>query len=86
MRKLLGAGLAMAVVSLGALQGCAATVENSGQRAERDEGTIITGSRIPRRDKGGPSSAVTIIEGGNMDSGLRAAGASGSFKSSPAGK
>ncbi len=74
-----GLGLTLAatfsLVALGTLQGCAGTPESGGQIAERDEGVMVTGSRIPRRDKGGPTSAVTVIESGDMNGGLRAAGA-----------
>lgn len=88
MRKLsLGLGLGLALLQLLALQGCAGTpASTTGPKAERDEGTLITGSRIPRRDRGGPSSAVTVIEDGDMNNGLRAAGASPGVKNGPAGK
>jgi hypothetical protein len=60
MKKALFALLAVSVVAT--VSGCASTNQASSASADKNEGEVITGSRIPR--KGGGSDAAVSTQGG----------------------
>lgn len=59
MRIVMIGAVALQLLSLGALQGCASPSADAPQQAAKDEGEYRTGSRIPRRM---PTPGITVTD------------------------